>query len=401
MTRALLALFLAAAAFSGQDAPEETELERYLRLAREGSPVVRPQAAQRLVRLGEPAAEAVLAASGGTTAGLATLGVDLVEVLGQLESDALRDDLWTALGDPDFPWRPSAARSLSRTARAAESGRFVALSADPLAAVRVAAVAGLGTLDDRALLDRVVPLLLDPQDRVRREAALLLDRWGDPCALSYVVEDLRRTDRFFDLDTGKIARFEAFGALRRRFGEGFEFAPERPPTEPENAAAIGRIAARVAELCEDPPELPTVARAGQPVAGEAFGLEVRSCRRGEFFLRWTDDDRLLVGTGNALALELPEGTVAGLRSTWAKLASELESETFWGLPGCDVEAFYLSAPEGERAEVLRVSKGPDAVEDLRPKALSAWSRALVDTLPQAQGLRASVREALGAVGGEL
>ena len=403
---AVPALWMAVAPGAIQE--DESQLDRFLRLAREGSPVVRPQAARRLVGLGEAAAERVLELSGGTPAGLAGLGADVIEVLGELEHAPLRAALWQALEDPDFPWRPAASRTLAKTALGDEGGRFTDLLADPLAAVRGAAVGGLGTLGDRAVRPKVEALLADPHDRVRREAAVLLDAWGSTCALAYLIEDLRRVDRFFDQDTGKAARFEALRLLQGRLGETYGFAPEKDPGTTENRAALTRFEARlVAEGCRELPDLPRVARAGPRAEGEVLGLEVRSCRRGEYFLRWTADDRLLVGTGNARVLELPEGTTAALVSAIEQHLATLGEERFWGAPGCDSEVYYLVRGGEERPTVLRVSKGPDAVDGLRPAVLGNWARALADSLDRASGSQASadlssaLRSALAAVGGSL
>ncbi len=400
----LAALALLALVAGAQDPEPETDVERYLRVARTGSPVVRPQAAQRLVRLGAPAAERIFAECGDSPAEMARLGMDVIEVLGEFEHAELRAKLWQALDDRDFPWRPSAARTLAKTAVAAEADRIRALAGDNLAAVRSAAVDGFARLGDPERRDVVEGLLDDPHDRVRRSAALLLDRWGDPCALYYVVEDLRRDDRFFESETGKSARYEAILALEKRLGDRHGYAPEKPPAE--NRAAIDAIAKRVGELCEEAPALPAIARAGGATEGDVLGLEIRSCRRGEFFLRWTADDKLRVGQGNPATVDLPEGTVAALLAAALGAGSELD-ETFWGAPGCDSEVFYVRPDPAQRSTIYRVSKGPDAVEGLRPDALGRVAAALLASLPETRDdprlrdLRARVGQALVAVGGEL
>ena len=401
----LAALALLAVLAGAQDSEPESDVARYLRVARTGSPVVRPQAARRLVRLGAPAAEGVLAACGAGPAGLATLGADVIEIAGELEHEGLRARLWQALDDRDFPWRPAAARTLAKTALAAEAARFRALAGDNISAVRTAAVAGFERLDDtgeRAVVER---LLADPHDRVRRAAAMLLDRWGDPCALHYVVEDLRRDDRFFENETGKTARFEAILLLEGRLGDRYGYAPAKKPAA--NRAAIDAIAKRVEELCDRLPELPTGAQASGATEGDVLGLEIRSCRRGEFFLRWTKDDRLRVGRGKAATIDLPDGTTAALLKLAAGETSALGGATFWGAPGCDSEVLYLRADPARRSNLFRLSKGPSAVEGLRPVPLGRLAAALVATLPEGgtdprlHDLRARVGRALAAVGGPL
>ena len=392
-----LAFALLATAGSAQD-PAESDVDRYLRLAREASPVVRPQAARRLVGLGEEAAARVLEVTGGEPLGYAQLGQDVVEILGELPGADLRADLWESLDDPDFPWRPSVARTLGKTAIAGETERFVDCLTDPLAAVRTAGIAALGVLDDKTHEQDVRPLLSDPHDRVRREAAVLLDRWGDPRTLWHLVEDLKREDRFLQLDTGKSARFEAIRLLEARFGDRFGFAAEKAPTTPENAAAIERFEQQVRAVAGDAAyELPEVAKAGTVTDRAVIGLEIRSCRRGEFFLRWTDNDVLLVGTGNPVRIPLDPLSSTGLLDTAGAILKAHTGPEFWGEPGCDTETFTLT--DGESTRTLRVSKGPESIPNLRPDVLDEVAAAMLAFVPSER--KRQVREALEAVGGEV
>ena len=396
---ALLAIPLSAIGGSAQE-EAESDVDRYLRLAREASPVVRPQAARRLVGLGEEAAARVLELTGGEPRGYARLGRDVVEILGELPGAELRADLWESLDDRDFPWRPSVARTLGKTAGADEAEPFIACLADPLAAVRTAGIAALGVLDDMTRAEAVRPLLADPHDRVRREAAVLLDRWGDPRTLWHLVEDLKRTDRFLELDTGKLARFESIRLLSARFGERFGFAAEKAPTTPENATAIERFEERVRDATGGAAyELPEVAKAGSVSERAILGLEIRSCRRGEFFLRWTEEDVLLVGTGNPARIGLTPGVSAALASQVRESVESLGDEVFWGEPGCDSETFTI--PEAGGMRVLRVSKGPWEVQGLRPTGLLLAAEAMLSTLAEESELEQGVRAALTAVGGPM
>ncbi|MCZ6598665.1 MAG: hypothetical protein O7B99_13585 [Planctomycetota bacterium] len=414
--RALLAVLFAAVSATAVQDGSETELDRYVRLAREGSPIVRPQAARRLVRLGRPAAERLLVECGEGPRDMGALGADLVEVLGELDDARLRAKLWQALEDKDFPWRPSAARSLASTARAAEADRYHVMATDHLSAVRTAAMTAFERADLRQRQTMLLALLQDPHDRVRREAARVLDAWGNSCMLAYLVEDLRRDDRFFQLETGKEARFAAIAILERRFGDRFGYRPEQSPRVKVNRDAIEAIDRKTRELCWGGlPELPAIARAGRATEGDLIGLEVRSCRRGEFFLRWSRDDVLYVGTGRSARVQLPEGTVARLAKQMAPVVEELSEEAFWGAPGCDWEVFYWQPDPEARPVALRISKGPDAVPGLRPGKLAELAARLVATVPENAhagdpavdqdprllNLRANVAEALRAVGGEL
>ena len=403
---------------SGQDEParEESKLERYLRAAREGSPAVRPQAAKRLVGLGAPAAARLLAEVGPEGAGLAGLGRDLVAELGALDEPAFRPHLWRALSDPDFPWRPAAARALAVRAASAEAARFRARLADPLPEVRVAALdalAAVGVEEDHA---RARALLADESGRVRRRAAAWLADRGERDALWWLYEELLRDDRYFAVPAGRAARFEAWKLLRERIevdegaasASGTAFQAGKGPVA--NADALADLARRVRVVAGERPELPPVARAASAPTDDRLGLELRSCRRGELFLRWTADDRLLVGLGNAAELPLPEGTVAKLTEVVDGLLEPLADERTFGIPGCDLERFHLRTERDGRSKTWLCSKGPEALAGLRPAPLERVLGPLLASIPETYGsegeldprladLRQRVVEGLTAVGG--
>ncbi|MEO0649852.1 MAG: HEAT repeat domain-containing protein, partial [Planctomycetota bacterium] len=188
---------------------EPSKVERWIELAREGAPQVRPQAAQRLVDAGSEGAIALKRAAGANNTDLAALGADLVEVLARFEDPELRLLAWRAVDDPDFPWRPAATRSLAQAPADAELPRFVELLSDPIPAVRVAA---LGAFPDTAagmVANLFYACLSDEDGRVRRAAAYELARRDLAWAKLWLVEELERSDRWFEVDTGRFARFEA------------------------------------------------------------------------------------------------------------------------------------------------------------------------------------------------
>ncbi len=409
---AFLACGLLAAVIGAQEAAqEESELDRLMRAATQGRAVVRPQAARRLVRLWtggdeqERAAivERLVREAGSTPAELAALGSGLVEVLGEFGDERLRDALWEALDDRDFPWRPYSARALGTTARADEEQRYAHLLDDPIAPVRAAALTGLDTLAARTRAALVRARLEDQDDRVRRAAADLLVDWGQPDALWWLLEELAREDSFFGRPTGEQARYQAAQLLTEHLGELGDLDPSQGPAA--NRAALAALGRRIEERAGPRPELPPVARAGERPPPEVIGLELRSCRRGEYFLRWTRDDRLLVGMGRPAVVPLPAGTVAALVEDGTEDIADLKRR-FFGSPGCDVEQFHWQP--GEDPMVWLVSKGPEAVEDLRPAELGELYARLVATLPddpaddpRLDRLRSRTLAALEAIGGPL
>lgn len=416
--RGILLLALSAAAPAAllqepeREAERDSELDRLLHAAVEGSAPVRPQAARRIHRLWERGDEGrreelvarLRAEAGETSDDLAELGSALVEVLGELGDPLLRERLWEAVADPDFPWRPYAARGLAQTARPEEHDRLRALLTDPIGPVRAAAVQALDTLDAREDAPAVRESLGDELGIVRRAAADLLARWGHEEALWILVEELRRGDRFFDRPTGREARYKAAGLLREHLEDLAGYDPGSPPAD--NAEALEAIAAGVRERAGARPELPPTARATSALlAGEVIGLELRSCRKGEFYLRWTADDRLLVGLGTPAVVELPEGTTGRLREATIRHTDRLERRSV-GRPGCDLELLHLKR-DGHTGLWI-VSKGPDAIEDLRPDPLGALHRELTAVLPdephedpRLDRLRSRALAALEAIGGPL
>ena len=85
----------AASAPTAQAATPDDELQKkidtFLGHARRGSAVIRPQAADRLVGIGEPAARRILEVAGKTSEQLALLGPNLVEIFGAFEDSESGD----------------------------------------------------------------------------------------------------------------------------------------------------------------------------------------------------------------------------------------------------------------------------------------------------------------------
>ena len=399
----------------GQEQQEESTAERMLRLAREGSPVVRPQAARRFVSLGAEAVDVLLRETDGTPAGLAPLGKDLVRMVAGFDDARVRALLWSALDDADFPWRPAAAAGLAESSRADELERFLALAEDRLAQVRAAALVCLGrSADDRARA--ALRRGLDDDDaRPRRAAADALASAGEPWALQWMWAELFRQDRFFDRDTGRTARIEAVRILGKHLDDLHGFDPAAPPDGEANVAPLLALSEAVLAVSADmPAELSAPEPVVEPDAGlskdapAVLGLELVSCRKGERFVRVLADDRLVVGLGKVRVVPLAPGTVARML---ARVRSEAENEAlsiepgataFFGEPGCDREVLLL-APAGpaDALRVWEVSKGAQPVRALRPAPLGRIHRALIDALPADEPLRAELREILEAVGGPL
>ena len=424
LTAPALGILLGVAAGLTPSQPAPQDLEQLITAARTGRTVIRPQAARRIVRLwsqSEPEGQANIvqrlrAESGNSPATLSQLGPALVEVLGEFGDENLRRLLWRSLSDTDFPWRPYAARSLAAHPTATEAPRFLAALADPIPPVRVAAIVAVANLDQLNQAPTVRPLLNDVDDRVRRTAADTLIEYGEASAMWWLYEELLREDRFFDRPAGEQARYQAWNLLSPRLGKITEATPFDPGLRPsglENVASLAAVRARLVELdAGERPDLPPQSRAGGEVPTELLGIELRSCRKGEVFLRWTANDLLLVGQGNPARVMLPEGTVQALLSATAEARTGLGDKRLFGSPGCDMEQFHVRPGTAASATQWIVSCGPDPVPDLRPAELNTLGRALLAAIPQipanevaADARLAQLRErthaALQAIGGEL
>ena len=269
--------------------------------------------------------------------------------------------------------------------------------------MRLASVEALRVLAPENVNELVRPRLADEDGAVRRRAAELLVQRGDVCAATWLVAELGRGDQYFSLPTGKLARYDAWFRLQALgLSGGVEFDAEQDPAG--TAAAREAILAHVKSTCGTLPELPPTARPDQARQGDVLGLELRSCRRGEFFLTWNSADMLFVGQGGAAAVQLPEGTVAALTQALEGALAELGDENFWGQPGCDLERIHFT--RGGQVETLLISKGPEAQPDLRPDPLDGVLAGMLATLPESGTdvrlveLRARVQAALRVLGGD-
>jgi hypothetical protein len=295
------------------------------------------------------------------------------------------------------------ARALAEQPQDTETAAFQLHLDDPLAVVRAAMARGFGQVEGSLeVLERV---LLDENDRVRQAAAFaLLDR-GQRDVLWYLLEELKREDKYFERPTGTSARITVSRALSKRGLDLNGYDSRQEPTTPANARAIEQLAE---SLKGKPPPMTSWQTAGGPISRERIGLELRSCRAGEFFLRWTDDDRLLVGQGNPAVVVLPPGTTRKLVRGLAASYDDLEGKRFFGAPGCDLEQVLLRRNPSSHSEALVIAKGPAFVPDLRPTPLTEGYAPMIATLPDGEStdprlhnLLRRVRAALAVLGGSV
>jgi HEAT repeat protein len=303
----------------------------------------------------------------------------VVEWLGEVPEDGARKILRAALGNPEFPWRPQAARALGKSPREAEADLFLAASKDALPAVREAALLALGQLaaKDASLRPRALAGLEagmeDPQFEPRLAAAEALLAAGEKRALPVLLEALSVERRFFDVDFGVLARRRAWAALQPLAGAGVAYDPSAGPAK--NADALREIARRVASLVPPRPETgPSKAPLAKDVDDVVFGVEVRSCRAGDQWIRLTGNGELVLGHYDLERRKVPEPELRELRRLLGETArpaspeSRLDPGAYFGRPGCDFEKWYVP----DEPSLLRLTVGQEG----RPGALEALHRAL-------------------------
>jgi hypothetical protein len=206
---------------------------------------------------------------------------------------------------------------------------------------------------------------------------------------------------------GRIARAEAAQALSALLGKDAlgQYSSRKSPDSKENVAALAVLEKHCKELAGDAwPTLPDIARAPGTVEGEVIGVELRSCRFGEHLLRWTADDRLVIGEGDKHILTLPKGATARLLAQAQKALESLGTERSFGDPGCDLERHHIRLPGEARSTVVQLSKGPAAVIDLRPAALDSLAAGMVasaSTVDDGARFAALLTEVFEALGGSL
>jgi hypothetical protein len=357
-------------------ASRPVDLERLVERANHANPYLSAQAAKALEKQGAaalPALEAFVARRS-----IYALSAPVVTWLGTLDDDRARATLRRAAFDREFPWRPYAVRALAVHPAAEDRGAFLRLLADKLPQVREAAAAGLGAAgapsDPAAEVlerDALRAALGDASFDVQAAAAEALKKRGDASGLPAMLDALTLSRRFFDLDFGEIARRRAW-AFVAPFAKGVVFDPGAPAAEREPALAKVRAA-----LGGDAP-------ASRPIAEDAgdvvFGLEVRSCRRGDAFIRLTAAGEIVVGQYDLRRIRLKPAALEALR-TELVTAQRTAPAPLYGRPGCDFERYYLPDEEG----LKRITVGPEG----RPPEMRRLSALLREAIRDGLGPEAA------------
>ncbi|HRV81638.1 MAG TPA: hypothetical protein P5218_09390, partial [Planctomycetota bacterium] len=246
----------------------------------------------------------------------------------------------------------------------------------------------------------------ETDDRVQRGLALLALRHGDLPAAWRLFHELTRNDRFFDQPVGQVARLEAAQFLQQAMPEAPHVDGSLDPKSPEAEAQRAALAEYLrAQAGPDPGASQTSV---EPEGSTVLGLELRSCRSGEAFLRWTDQDTLWVGRTSPVVVALAPGTTERLQAAADAMGAAMGKKYLTGEAGCDLEGFHWRPDGAKRSSRYLVTKGPKPVPGLRPAPLQAMAQALLLTLPsgpqlepQLDHLRERIAGLLTDIGGAL
>ncbi|MCC6672231.1 MAG: HEAT repeat domain-containing protein [Planctomycetes bacterium] len=371
---AALLLGLAAAAQDTRPADLREEVQRaneHRRLQ------IRLAAAARLSQAGDAAVPAIHEYQQAKGGDAITLG--LVEAMARSEpkGEATLGLLAGWAREPAFFWRAQALAGLAAARRDEYRALFTAALRDPAHLFRLHGARGLWLLRRPSDREPVLALLRDEDPRLRVQlAAFLLDE-GELSGVPLLLGALADTREFLGDPWGRREAGIAFQALRRFAGQDFGYVAGREPAA--NAAAIEAFRAFARARLGDavPADLPPAPR--DPVT--AGGIEIRSCRHGDWFLRWNDLGELFVGLESRRGVPMDVGAWRALEERRGKLTGA--AEQLHGTVVCDYLRVHAAAPALHR----RCAPGH------LPGDLAAWLDELAAALATqgedalAQGLR--------------
>jgi hypothetical protein len=306
---------------------------------------IRRAASDELGRVGDPciaALRAYLASKGRDRVPMLLVDALARNVKAGPQTDA---QLRAWADDRDFFWRAQALTGLAMRGFAEDAPRFAAGLRDPSHLFRVAAAKGAHALAKTAgkPWDAAAAVLVDPDPRARVAFALhLWEVHRDPQALPSLVAAVADDRAFLDDDWGRRQAVQVFGVLSRGAPD---FGYRATESLAANEAALGKLA-KYYEL--DPPKL-----LERDAIIDRGGVELRSCRHGDLFVRWTDAEVYFdLDRGRKVVLDEParEKLAPLLEAT---VAVSAEPRRVVGEVICD----YLQLTLREPARLWKVAPG--------------------------------------------
>jgi hypothetical protein len=354
---------------------EGDEIAREVALANaKDKPLIQHQVLRKLSdRRAAAVADEVLHFTGKN--GHNSLASGFTQWLGSLKDDRIAKLLSELVADRNFYWRPQAMRALAQHGDKRYLEDFRAGLSDPQWGCRAATILALQGIEDRESIPKIRSLLGDEVYDVRAQAAKTLHAFGDTSGLPVLVEALRDETTWFEIDYGQIAREDAWNFLKTLSKDDFGYKPWE--TTQQRAGGMAKWDAWIARSIPDWRErVPGKARARTEAEEFVFGYELRSCQRGDFFLRIDTKGNLVLGCFNLERAALSAEEMKAFTSAVEKVAS-VDRRTLYGRPGCDFELFHLKI--GGHFE--RLSVGLQG----RPDGVQPWIKRVAGLLREKFG----------------
>lgn len=307
-----------------------------------GKVLLQDQALEKIRRAGAAAVPAILRFV--KERGPNAMTMNFTKFLSEFKDERIKALLAELVGDKDFFWRPMAAAALAVQKDPAYRDLFRKHLNDHLWGVREACLVGLKEIGDKESAPAIRKLLADPVYDVRAQAAKALYAFGDETGLPVLVEALRDSTNWFEIDYGQIAREDAWNFLKSITKDDFGFKPWDP--EAKRLPGLKRWEEWIAKKFPNWKEMvPETARARPDTARYLFGFELRSCQKGDIFFRVDLEGHLVLGYFTLERRKMSDEDVAAFKEALKKVW-EIDREVVRGRPGCDFEKYYLRAEEG-------------------------------------------------------
>jgi len=304
-------------------------------------PQYQVQACEKLRKRGAEAVAPILAWIEKN--GRAKMGLIFTQFLAELKDERVSTLLAALVRDKDFFWRPAAMQALAEHKAKAHRELFRAMMKDPLWGVRMGALLGLELLEDKESLAAIQAVLDDPIYDVRAQAAKSMHAFGDETGLPVLVESLKSSVTWFEIDYGQIAREDAWKFLKKLTNDDFGFKPWEPIAQ--RAPGLAKWEEWIAKKFPKWREMvPEQARCEVETGEYVFGFELRSCQRGDFFFRIDTQNNFVLGYFNLERVPLAKEEREKIDKAIEKIM-KVDREMPYGQGGCDFEQYYLKVGE--------------------------------------------------------
>ena len=346
ITVSLLVPQTGVAAQEGKSTPQDNEWTAKVKNAVENPRyALRRAISDDIARAGDAAVPAVLAYQ--VQKGRDKIPMLLVDAIARADAGGVQTLtlLRTWADDCEFFWRAQALGGLAHRASPADAERFRAAVGDPSHLFRVAGARGLHALAKAGGEDWTEgrEILGDPDPRARVLLALALWEVREPAALRPLVAALADDRAFLGDAWGRRYALQVHQALRRAANSDFGYQPGASLAD--NAAAIAKVAAWA--------EVPLPPLLVDEGIGDRGGIEIRSCRHGDLFLRWTEDE-LHVGLDRSVRMKVAKSVIDYPRTSIAAVLADGQPERqTLGVVVCD----YLQYQNLDPVRLWRMAPG--------------------------------------------